>query len=100
MSCLMFDDEPVAGLNTQNLWILNGHTPSSTGSATWDTDARVANSVLLSVQAKASDGWYYILAQTSGLASVAQKSNGYPSLYIQSSTFYDKDCRAIYMQIS
>lgn len=99
MSCLMFDDEAVAGLNVQTLWILNGHTANSTGSATWDTDARVANSILLSVQVKSGNDWF-ILAESGEYGAIGQDSSGYPIAYIVSSTFYDKDCRAIYMLIS
>jgi len=94
-------EDALDDLAIQNLWILYGHTAQNTASATWNTDSRVSRSVLLSVQVKLSDDNWYIMAQTSGIASVAQvDSTGYPNLYIQNASFYDKDCRAIYMTIS
>jgi len=94
-------EDALDGLAIQNLWILYGHTAPNTASATWNTDSRVSRSVLLSVQVKLPDDGWYIMAQTSGFVSLAQvDSTGYPILYIQNATFYDKDCRAIYMTIS
>ena len=76
------------------IWILHGRTPNTITTATWNTDSRCANSVLLTVQIQ-FDGDWYNMAQTNGFMSVGQGSDGYPILYVQNSGWFDLPCRAI-----